>query len=215
MDGPSTIAAASRTPASQLHAPGNSAPFIAAHCHLAVAAAARLGRRGRRERPTWKGHARPGRHSASRLEPTAAYLQIHVYRPGQGAHLRGKEIGCDTPRDRANSPLTERWPWGPARRGAPTILPAVQPAVLLSGFGAGGPRAFVTLSRKLHICMSRKPGLAGACRYYLRLGAWARRRLSSDTTRTSSRFSPDLSAAASIPTGSRCGGRHEVRFAGK
>ena len=115
---------------------------------------------------------------------------------------RGKEIGCDTPRDRANSPLTERWPWGPARRGAPTILPAVLPAVLLSNFGAGGPRAFVTLSRKLHICMSRKPGLAGACRYYLRLGAWARRRLSSDTTRTSSRFSPDLSAAASIPTGS-------------
>ena len=126
-----------------------------------------------------------------------------------------QEVGCDTPRDRANSPLTVRWPWGPARRGAPTILPAVQPAVLLSSFGAGGPRAFVTLSRKLRICMSRKPGLAGACRYYLRLGAWARRRLSSDTTRTSSRFSPDLSAAASIPTGSRCGGRYEVRFAGK
>ena len=116
--------------------------------------------------------------------------------------LRGKEIGCDTPRDRANSPLTERWSFGPARRGAPTILPAGPPAVLLSDFGAGGPRAFVTLSRKLRICMSRKPGLAGACRYYLRLGAWARRRLSSGTTRTSSRFSPDLSAAASIPTGS-------------
>ena len=81
--------------------------------------------------------------------------------------LRGKEIRCDTPRDRAKSPLTERWPWGPARRGAPTILPAVQPAVLLSSFGAGGPRAFVTLSRKLHICMPRKPGVAGACRYYL------------------------------------------------
>ena len=62
----------------------------------------------------------------------------------------------DTPRDRANSPLTERWPWGPARRGAPTILPAVLPAVLLSSFGAGGPRAFVTLSRKLRICMPRK-----------------------------------------------------------
>ena len=56
-------------------------------------------------------------------------------------------LGLAWPRNRANSPLTERWPWGPARRGAPTILPAVLPAVLLSSFGAGGPRAFVTLSR--------------------------------------------------------------------
>ena len=44
-----------------------------------------------------------------------------------------------------------RWPWGPARRGALMILPAANnnslPAVLLSSFGAGGPRAFVTLSR--------------------------------------------------------------------
>ena len=31
----------------------------------------------------------------------------------------------------------------------------------------------------------------------------------------SSRFSPGLSAPASIPAGSRCGGRYEVRFAGK
>ena len=81
-----------------------------------------------------------------------------------------QEVGCDTPRDRANSPLTVRWPWGPARRGAPTILPAVQPAVLLRSFGAGGPRAFVTLSRKLRICISRKPGVAGACRYYFATG---------------------------------------------
>ena len=47
---------------------------------------------------------------------------------------------------------------------------------------------------------------------------WARRLddvFLSDATRTSARFSLNLSTAASIPTGSRCGGRSEVQFAGK
>ena len=43
MDGPSTLAATSRTPTSQLHAPVNGAPFIAAHCRLCVAEAVAAG----------------------------------------------------------------------------------------------------------------------------------------------------------------------------
>ena len=56
-----------------------------------------------------------------------------------------------------NPPGRRSPPRGSRNLSKPTILPAaVLPAVLLSSFGAGGPRAFVTLSRRLHICMTRK-----------------------------------------------------------
>ncbi len=75
----------SGTPEAARRRGGRHRPLLR-HLYLRIACATRLGRRGRRERPTWKGLVRPGRHSASRLEPTAAYLQITcIHRPASAS----------------------------------------------------------------------------------------------------------------------------------
>ena len=135
MDGPSTLAAASRSPTSQLHAPVNGAPFIAAHCHLAVAAAA--ARRGAALMPRTKPHctacARSGPAARALLTPPSARAGLPVSRRGARrahGHAAGAEQAAAAPSS-ARTPamrgalvrLAQSSRAGPARSPLPRALP--------------------------------------------------------------------------------------------
>ena len=135
MDGPSTLAAASRTPTSQLHAPVNGAPFIAAHCHLAVAAAA--ARRGAALMPRTEPHctacARSGPAARALLTPPSARAGLPVSRRGARrahGHAAGAEQAAAAPSS-ARTPamrgalvrLAQSSRAGPARSPLPRALP--------------------------------------------------------------------------------------------
>ena len=113
MHGPSTLAAASRTPTSQLHAPVNGAPFIAAHCHLAVAAAA--ARRGAALMPRTAPHCtactRSGPAARALLTPPSARAGLPVSRRG-ARRAHGHAAGAE---QAAAAPSSARTP---AMRGA-------------------------------------------------------------------------------------------------